>query len=150
MAEIIDSKKISIVKDKLKRLTFLHDHGFELSEEGSKESAVTGKGYNFIFRSPNYKRTLKIWFDPEYKKFPDYFAVFIFREKKHVDLQGFLKLLGVVNDGSKFMLKSYPGSFEEQVEDFCQFLEASFETNWKDVLLGEKWAEIPVDWGDYK
>lgn len=78
-------------------------------------------------------------------------SVFIENDKRSYILQDILEYENVYYNKSQFSLLNYEGDFEQQVANFYCFLIELFEKEQiKLWLLGEKWGDIPFDWGDYK
>lgn len=50
----------------------------------------------------------------------------------------------------KFCLLNYSATFEQQVEQFCEYVISLFDNHLQRWITGEKWADIPFDWGPYK
>lgn len=81
----------------------------------------------------------------------DHVSVFIANAQKSYILEDVLEYEKIYYIASQFSISKYEGSFEQQVEGFCKYLINLFENpKLKQWLIGEKWADIPFDWGRYK
>ncbi len=78
-------------------------------------------------------------------------SVFIQNSKRSYILEDILKNEKINYESSKFSLLSYEGVFEQRITSFYSYLIDLFENaKIKKWLLGDKWADIPFDWGQYK
>jgi hypothetical protein len=109
------------------------------------------------FTNPLIQRS--VVFDYFYLNFrheiAEYFVVFIEKEPyAHSDdvhsIENIFKHEKKEHDASKFFLLNYEGTFERQVEQFCDYIIDLFGKYLREWLSGEKWLDIPFDWGNYK
>ena len=152
MSHLDEENKVKIAKEALMQAPFLSQYGFSFTKEYVDNSPLRGKSYVLVFSNSSNKRTLEISFAPQYKQFNDVFVVFITDErKKTLNIPQYLRHLRLIDDKLYFRLDTYPGSFQEKINQFFQFLGASFQDErLKDILIGKKWVDLPFDWQGYK
>lgn len=81
----------------------------------------------------------------------NYFIVFIERKPRGVaSIEDIFQHNKIKYDNSKFFLINHVGTFEQQVEQFCDYIIDLFEKYLQEWIKGEKWEDIPIDWRGYK
>src|SRR5438270_2015860 len=119
MSHLDEENKVKIAKEALMQAPFLSQCGCSFTKEYVDNSPPRGKSYVLVFSNSSNKRTLEISFAPQYKQFNDVFVVFITDErKKTLNIPQYLRHLRLIDDKLYFRLDTYPGSFQEKINQF--------------------------------
>jgi hypothetical protein len=64
-------------------------------------------------------------------------------------LDEYLKKMKVINE-ENFSLNNFNGEFENRLKSFFQYLHEIIDNYAADVLFGDKWENMPINWDPYK
>jgi hypothetical protein len=128
---MVKNQLFSVVKEKLS------------SEDGAEV-------FQMSFSKEGFEKNISIIFYAESEPNEDQFFLFVEKNGGNVDIEGYLGLIGFINKRDNLDLDTYSGTYEERVVEVIRFLEKTYESHWKDILVGNKWPDVPVDFSDYK
>ncbi|WP_016778212.1 hypothetical protein [Anaerophaga thermohalophila] len=120
------------------------------------EKEETEKGLNICFSTK--KRTRRICFRFIEKKVTgEEINLFLINIQKFpfktandsMFLDEYLKKMKVINE-ENFSLNNFNGEFENRLKSFFQYLHEIIDNYAADVLFGDKWENMPINWDPYK
>lgn len=140
-----------IIRNRLMEIEFIKKYEFYLIEEDLMD------GFCFIFFSKTKNKKIRIKFYPYYAD-NSVFEGFSISIKKYpfqlasdtLIVEDYLIYKKIEMNNEKFILLNYKGSFIERLNLFVGYFENTFNTYLIDIIEGQKWETIPVNWGHYK
>lgn len=129
---------------------------YTLNSENIQESTSPTKftQYDFQFISEKYDRWLFIRIKDFFSHQEIVILINYLKFKKSINInvkEYFISMLNKKNVKQKMIFKS--NSEEElfsKLKPLFDFLVNNLDDNLRRVILGEKWIDMPMDWGEYK
>ena len=148
------SKKDLVKKYVISKIgNYIQDLNYTFQGETIGNSEEKMGDINFLFRNIFINREIVVSYLPFDVRgdVNECMCIFIHRlPDDSYTLQNIFKHEGIQYNENKFCLLNYSGSFEDQLEQFCCYIIGLFENHLKIWISGEKWEDIPFDWGRYK
>lgn len=117
-----------------------------------REQDIAPKGYNpYIKLSLNNKelnRRINIFFQLD-----DYiiFSISDTNKEKFLHLDNYMSFTRGKQSGDYIRLSYFKGEhILDRFTNYCFEIKKLLQTELEDVVIGEKWIEIPIDWSPYK
>jgi len=141
--------KTQIVRKLLQRTPDeLQKLGFNYVRSETEESETTGASTSFVHEAKDKGVVVDISFNA---LGGDEFIIVVIERSdgKNMVANDFIKLHRLGSD-EMFELSSYSGGFESQLQVCAQTIVSTITKHMKDILTGQSWEEVPIDWGPYR
>ena len=147
------NKKVKKFESMAKSVNILLDLGFQYNKfKHIPCHGPAGESFEFEFIS-KHGISVEFTFYPAFNNKPDYVVLYIINEKINRDfsLESWVQKYKSKPTISPFNLSSYHGDYEQQLNEFLNFLNKLFtDRNLKLVIEGKEWNDVKFNWGDLK
>ena len=148
----------TVKKAILIKFDFLTNKGYEITKIDYADAPYNSKenieNLYISFTHIQFKREIKLYYVPfqsesniDLHNFS--FTIWDKKNMAHIEIGNFMKLRHK-DEYIQLTLRSFEGVFEEKLDQLLDYVVNIMQKYLLDVLEGEKWINVPMDWGGAK